>query len=233
MAGKSLTPFYVTLVVLAVAGGVFILRQTSGSRLPPLTAETTMPIAPGPRGVAVGPDSAILEVMEFSDFECPWCGQYARIQMPDVRQRLLSTGKVKWRFMHFPLSMHQKGPYAHLAAACADEQGKFWEMHDAIYDHQEEWSTAGDPVRLFGQYASQIGLDQARYSSCMTERRAWGRVVADKALGDSLAPNMGTPTFFLNGRQWTGARSPTADDMLALLDTLSRRAAPAGRPAAR
>ena len=151
MAGKSLTPFYITLGVLAVAGVAFLVRSTSGSRRPALTTETTAPLAAGPRGVTVGSDSAPVEVMEFSDFECPWCGQYARIQLPDVRQRLLPTGKVRWRFVNFPLTGHQKSPFAHLAGACANEQGKFWEMHDAIYANQSQWSTSKTPSQIFDQ----------------------------------------------------------------------------------
>lgn len=234
MAGKPMTPFYIMLGVLAVAGIAFLVRSTSGSRQPPLTSETTAPLAAGPRGITVGPDSAPVEVMEFSDFECPWCGQYARIQLPDVRQRLLPTGKVKWRFVNFPLQGHQKSPYAHLAGACANEQGKFWEMHDAIYDHQEEWVSASDPLKRLAQYASQIGLDMGRYGSCVSERRAWGHVLADKALGDSLGIN-GTPTFFINGRQWMGNRSPTTDQLLVIADSLARGAAQPGarRPATR
>lgn len=235
MAGKSMTPFYVGLGVLGLAGIAWLIQSTTGGRQAPLTAETGATILPGPRGVSLGPDSAPVEIMEFSDFECPFCGQYALIQMPDIRQRLLTTGKVRWRFVHYPLAMHTKGPYAHLAAACANEQGKFWEMHDAIYEHQEEWSRGGNTLRLLGGYASQVGLDKAAYNACMEGRTAWPRVVADKALGDSISPGMGTPTFFVNGRPWTGNRNPTTDQLLVIVDSLTRTTVPAGarRPAAR
>jgi protein-disulfide isomerase len=225
-----MTPFYVGLGVLAVAGAVFIARQ-GGNRQPPLTAETTGPVAPGPRGVALGPDSAPVKIMEFSDFECPWCGQFATLQMPDVRQRLLSTGKVQWRFMHFPLSIHAKSPYAHLAAACANEQGRFWEMHDQIYQHQGDWTEASDPTKLLASYADQAGLNRSQYDQCMSNRTAWSHVLADKALGDSLHLN-GTPTFFINGHQWTGRTSPTVDQLIHITDSLTSPAAPA-RPARR
>ncbi len=224
MAGKSLTPFYIGLGVLAVAGGAYIVAGTA-RRGPPLTAETTAPLASGPRGITLGSDSAPVEIMEFSDFECPWCGQFANLQMPDVRQRLLPTGKVRWRFVNFPLVIHQKSPYAHLAAACANEQGRFWEMHDLIYQHQEEWVSSRNPLRMLGDLAAQAGVDKARYESCVSERRSWGRVLADKALGDSLGIN-GTPTFYINGRLWGGNQSPTVDQLIRIVDSLA-----AGAPA--
>ncbi len=227
MAGR-MTPFYLGLGALAVIGAVFIGRQGM-HREPPLTAETTAPVAPGPRGVSIGPDSAPVKIMEFSDFECPWCGQFATLQMPDVRARLLSTGKVRWTFMNFPLNIHAKSPYAHLAAACANEQGKFWEMHDIIYQNQGNWSEASDPTRLLRTYAQQEGLNMTAYDACMKDRHAWSHVVADKALGDSLHLS-GTPTFFINGREWKGNTSPTVDQLIHITDSLT--AAPAAtRPA--
>ena len=221
MAGKSLTPFYVGLGVLAIAGAAFIIRG-AGGRQPPLSIDTRAPLAAGPRGITMGSDSAPVEIMEFSDFECPFCGQFARVQMPDVKQRLLSTGKVRWRFVNSPLQGHMKSPYAHLAAACAAEQNRFWEMHDLIYERQEDWVSARDPLKLLAEYATQAGVDRSRYDSCISERRAWGRVLADKALSDSLGVN-GTPTFFINGRMWPGRNSPNVDQLLALTDSLIAR----------
>jgi protein-disulfide isomerase len=236
VAGKSMTPFYIGLGVLALGGIAFMIQSATGGRQVPLTAETGATILPGPRGVVLGPDSAPVEIMEFSDFECPFCAQYALIQMPDIKARLLPTGKVRWRFVHYPLAMHAKGPYAHLAAACANDQGKFWEMHDIIYENQEEWSRGGNTTRLLSGYATRAGLDMTRYDACMDGRTAWARVVADKALGDSINPGMGTPTFFINGRPWAGNRNPTTDQLLVIVDSLSRTAAPAQgarRPATR
>jgi protein-disulfide isomerase len=237
MAGKSLTPFYIGLGVLAVAGAAFIIRSASGSRQPPLTTETTAPIAPGPRGITMGPDSAPVEIMEFSDFECPYCGQYAQIQMPDIRQRLIPTGKVRWRYLNWPIQGHRNSPYAHLAAMCANEQGsdKFWRLHDMIYEHQEEWGTVSNPSSRLEDYALQAGVDKSRFDACVKDRHAWGRVLADKALGDSLGVG-GTPTFFINGHQWTGNRNPTTDQLLVIVDSLTRTAPAqpgARRPAAR
>jgi len=225
-SGKSLTPFYVAFAVIAVAGGLMIAR-TALKSAPRLTSETVAPLASGPRGVTMGSDSAPLEVMELSDFECPWCGQFATLQMPDVKQRLVDPGKVRWRFVHYPLSMHSKGPYAHLAAACANEQGRFWEMHDIVYQFQADWSASRNPLSMLEDYARRIGLDMDRYESCISERRAWGRVLADQRFGDSIAPGTGTPTFFVNGRQLRG--TPTVDELIRIADSISARPAAAPR----
>ena len=229
---KPMTPFYVGLAVLAVAGGAFIVRSMASNRQPPLTVETTAPLTPGPRGITMGPDSAPVEVTEFSDFEGPWCGQYANIQMPDVKARLLSTGKVRWRFMHFPLNIHRQSPYAHLAAACASDQGRFWEMHDIIYQNQEAWTASRNITRDLESYADRIGLDRTRFDACMKDRTAWGRVLADKAVGDSLGLS-GTPTFFINGRLWRGNQSPTVDQLIQITDSLTRPAAAPARGTAK
>lgn len=226
-AGRSLTPFYAGLALVAVAGGLVIARA-SGQRPPPLTTNTVAALASGPRGVVLGSDSAKVEIMEFSDFECPWCARFAVLQMPDVRQRLLPTGRVRWRFVNFPLEGHTKSPYAHLAAACANEQGRFWEMHDLIYQNQEDWVTSNSSERMIDGYADRVGLDKARYQSCVKERRSWGQVLADKAFGDSVGVTHGTPTFFFNGREITGTVS--VDRLVHMVDSVTTAGA---RPARR
>src|SRR5260221_581027 len=230
MASGSMKRFYGALALVAVVGGLVILRAAS-VKSPPLTTDTVAPLASGPRGVVRGPDSARVEIMEFSDFECPYCGRFAVLSMPDVEQRILSTGRARWRFVHFPLQGHTKSPYAHLAAACANEQGKFWPMHDLIYQNQEDWSVSTSYQQLIDGLAERAGLDKSRYASCISERRAWGQVLADKRLGDSLGLN-GTPTFFVNGRELRDV--PTVDQLVRIVDSLApARPAPAARGAAR
>ena len=226
MAGsgkKSLTPFYVVFGIILVGGGLFIASKGMQKGPPPLEMNSVVPVG-GPRGITLGPDSAPVEVVEFSDFQCPFCAQFVTLQMPDVKQRLLGSGNVRWRFVHFPLfEIHPDVGHAHLAAACANEQGRFWEMHDIIYQYQGDWSTRRNPAGDMRNYARQAGVDMGRYDSCVNERRAWGQVLADKAWGDSLRVG-GTPTFFVNGRQVEGA---TVDRLVALRDSII--AAPAAR----
>jgi protein-disulfide isomerase len=120
--------------------------------------------------------------------------------------------------MHYPLDNHTKSPQAHLAAACAHEQGRFWEMHDLLFENQDDWLRAGSPERLLAGYAERLRLDMTRYRSCVAERRPWNQVLADKAVGDSLRVG-GTPTFYLNGRLLD--ETPTADVLLRLVDSIA------------
>lgn len=227
MAAGKLTPFYVALVIGAVLGGILIARSARGPAAPTLSLDTRVPLTAGPRGITFGSDSAPVELIEFSDFECPWCARYAVLQMPDVKGRLVPEGRLRIRFVHFPLNIHAKGPLAHLAAACANEQGRFWEMHDQLFSNQSEWVASNSYGRLFSQYAGRIGLDQERFDSCVSEQRAWPQVLADKALGDSIGVGS-TPTFVINGRVL--ADNPTYDALRRIVDSLAPAApAPARR----
>lgn len=220
-SGRSLVPFYAGLAGIALGGGIYIALQIGrGPQQLSLTATGLPPVA-GARGVVIGSDTAPVEIVEFSDFECPFCARFAALTIPDVKNRLVATGQVRLRFVHFPLDIHAKGPHAHLAAACANEQGRFWEMHDLLFDNQDEWVRARRPDRVISQYAERLGLDMDRFRSCVSEQRAWPQVLADKALGDSLGVN-GTPTVFVNGRQLSDP--PSFDQLRRIADSLTSAA---------
>lgn len=230
---RPMTGFYVALGAIALVGVILIWRQARQGRGRESVTETFQ-AAPVARmgGVAavghvLGPDSAPVEIVEFADFECPACARFAILEMPYVRERLIPTGRLKWRFMDFPLQGHSSSPPAHLAAACADEQGRFFEMTERIFNGQNDWVPERRPERKLRTYAEQLGLDMSRYDSCVETRRAQPMVDADKAEGDRLGVNA-TPTFFVNGRQW-----PTTlvyDQIKAIVDSLAP-AAGASRPA--
>lgn len=224
----SMKPFYLAMGGIALAGAAILIWQAAGGggrvTRPSLTGALPL-LAAGPRGVTIGSDSAPVEITEFADFECPACARYAILTLSDIKSRLVPTGRVRLRFVHFPLDMHPSAPMAHLAAACANEQGRFWDMHDLIYDTQSEWARDRRPERPLRNQAERLSLDMGRYDSCMREQRAWPQVLADKALGDSLGIN-GTPTLAVNGRLLAG--TPTSlRAWTALIDSAAAQAAQA------
>jgi Na+/H+ antiporter NhaA len=143
-----------------------------------------------------GPVDGPVTVVEYGDFECPYCGQAE----PVVRELIRDFGDVRYVWRHLPLSdVHPHAQLAALASEAASDQGAFWEMHDLLLDHQD----ALEPNDLIG-YAEQLGLDVERFANDLRERTGSGRIAEDVDSAD-LSGVSGTPTFFVNGRRHYGA----------------------------
>src|SRR5207245_2957117 len=173
-----------------------------GSRPRPAPLQSAPPpvaAADGFRGYTLGSDAARVEVIEYSDFECPFCASFATVQMPVIREQLLATGKVRWRYRDFPLPGHQYARYAALAAQCGGEQGKFWEMHDQLFQHHEWAQTGKNPRALFRDFAKTVGLDLEKYDACTDGQRYAGRIQASLEEGER-AGVQGTPRRAPAGR---------------------------------
>lgn len=214
--------FYLVLGGLAVAGAA-VLYVVSQQQATPGTLPAGAPVVAatdGFTGYTLGADSARVEVTEYSDFECPFCARFANLQMPAIRRQLVETGHVRWRFRDFPIPSHQYGRYAAHSAQCAGEQGRFWEMHDALFaDHS--WAQTGkNPERLFNAMAQHIGLDFDRYKECQASNRYAARIEASRQEGEARGVG-GTPTFFVNGRLADFPRGATSDAFKALVDSLA------------
>ena len=149
------------------------------------------------RGHTKGPEDAPVTVVEFSDYECPYC----RRAEPTVAQVLSEyAGKVRFEYRHFPLeSIHPKARGAGEAAACADEQGRFWEFHEQLFAEGAELAEAN-----LVEHATQLGLDVKTFQACLAEGRGRARVDADLAAGEAAGVT-GTPAFFVNGVPFSGA----------------------------
>lgn len=202
--GPSKRIFYIAIAVLVVAG-IAILSYTTMKPRASTAFELDSAIALVPnQGHVIGSDSALVEVVEFADFECPACGTFATLTEPDVRSRLVNTGVIRFRFVDFPLDMHPNARPAHLAAWCAGEQNKFWEMHDAIFAVQDRWSgyATRRPHRVFSELAKAIGVNMDQYGSCVASNKYAGQIQANVDEGIKRLVN-GTPTFFI-GRMKAG-----------------------------
>lgn len=214
--------FYAVLVALAVAGGAALYVLSSREGTVPGTIEGPTPVvtADGFTGFSMGSDTAPVEVVEYSDFECPFCARFANLQKPAVRRQLVETGVVRWRFRDFPLPSHAYARYASHAAHCAGEQDRFWQMHDAIFAEHSWAQTGKNPSRLFNGMAERIGLDMERYRTCMDENRYATRIEAARQEGEARGVG-GTPTFFVNGRPYRG--NATSDAFKAVAESLTQR----------
>jgi len=149
---------------------------------------------------------ATLTVVEFSDFGCPYCGQFERSTFPTLREEFVNTGKVRWRFVPFSLGMFPNGFEAIRAATCVAEQdaGAFWAMHDTLFANQDTWKASGYPDQLFRSYAVLAGADGDMFTECYQSARSADRVTAANALANRSGVRS-TPTFFVNGAMVQGA----------------------------
>jgi protein-disulfide isomerase len=232
---RSYVPFIIIGVVLAavVVGVVLMTRsnnanggsapsdtnsaQTPQGTLPAnSTAPPRQPLPGAPDPPARGGAHAAVTLEEFSDFQCPACGGLD----PGLRRISRDYGeRVRWVFRNFPLTtIHKYAFIAARAAEAAGVQGKFWEMHDMLYDNQDEWVKAAEPRDLFNSYATRLGLDVQRFRADMEQRQDLAdRIKADYERGSSLRVQ-GTPTIFINGRELMPGKLPTEDDIRREID---------------
>lgn len=232
--GSSRRGFYLALLVVAIVGAFGISRAIqNGNRA---AAPIVIPPAPAaaagarPAGYTLGSPTAPVEIVEFADFECPICAQYAAVTEPDVRRQIIDAGLARYRIYDFQVTTaHQNSPAASLAAACADEQGKFWPMHDRLFEGQNDWNTqaTNDPRPVFAGYARQLGLDAARWGQCYDQRKYLPRIAAHAAEAGRVKIN-GTPNFVIGDRLY--GTPLTFDQIKAAVD--SARAGSATPPVA-
>ncbi|MFH0971443.1 MAG: thioredoxin domain-containing protein [Candidatus Micrarchaeota archaeon] len=153
-----------------------------------------------------GSANAKITIVEYSDFQCPYCKMFVEGAYPQIIKEWIDTGKAKMYFKHYPLTElgHTLAPKAAEAAECASDQGKFWEMHDKMF--------AGQPaiaVADLKKYAGELKLDTAKFNECLDSGKKAGIVDAQKAEGSALGVT-GTPNFFINGQKVPLGASPYA-----------------------
>ena len=210
--------FYVLLAVVAVGGAGWLIYAAQKKPAEAPAAVAPIPVAnDGFKGYTLGSDSAPVEITVYSDFECPFCAAFASVQMPVVREQLIATGKLRLRFRDFPLSSHKYSRTAALAAQCAGEQGKFWEMHDQLFMRHDWAQSDKDPSDVFKGFASGLGIDMQKYQGCMDAQRYAGRVEASYEEGQARGVQ-GTPSLFVDGRHYEGKAN--SDDLNQLVDSI-------------
>ena len=220
MAAQRLTGFYAGLAMIVVLGaGALWLARRSGQGTGPQVVAPAPAVTPGTfQGYVQGSDSAPVTIIEYADFECPACAQFAVLTGPDIKQRLVATGRVRWIFRDFPLEGHRNSMPAHLAAACAFEQGRFWEMHDQLYFNHRRWVLESRPERRIRELARAIGLDERPFNECLSSARYRDRILATRQIGIERGVSS-TPTFEINNLRVSGALG--FDSLRVLVDRVS------------
>lgn len=172
--------------------------KAKGSSVKVMLEPPRVPIAVAASDPAKGPANAPITIVEYSDFQCPFC---ARVN-PTLDQVLKVYGdKVRIVFKDFPLPNHPEAPKAAEAAHCAGEQGKFWELHDRMFANQQALQVA-----TIKQHAAGLGLDMNAFNQCLDSSRYAGRVAENLKSGEALGVSS-TPTLYVNGRPVVGAQS--------------------------
>lgn len=180
----------IAMIVLAV---IVVFRTSAGSR--PAVGRRTVPLPQEPVSVTLRPTlgshDAQVALIEYSDFQCPFCGSMAREIWPPLREEYVNTGKVQLVFKHLPLQIHDLAEGAAVATECAWRQGRFWEMHDELF--VEFANLSHDGLSMAGV---EMGLDLEPYAACRAGTDAATSVSTDVAEARALGIS-GTPTFLI------------------------------------
>lgn len=180
----------------------------------PLSAEMQTAIALG--GASFGPANAKVQIVEFSDFQCPYCSQAATV-VHQIKEKY--GDRVRFTFRQFPLPMHPNARIAAEAALAANGQGKFWEFHDRLFKNQNQLDRAG-----LEDQAKQTGLNLAAFKKSLDDHKFAAAVDADMKLGQQIQVQ-GTPSMFING---TRVANPTSFEAIAQIIEAALKGAPPG-----
>ncbi len=174
-------------------------KKQQGAKLKDsLNKRVDIPIDGSP---TLGPDSAQITLVEFSDFQCPFCAR-ASATVGALKKKY--GDKMRLVFKHFPLQFHKQAKEASSAAMAAGKQGKFWEFRNILLKRQAQWGVPG-PQSVFVKYAKELKLDIEKFKTDMADKSFATKVDADVALGKKIGVS-GTPAFFLNGVMLSGAQ---------------------------
>jgi protein-disulfide isomerase len=169
---------------------------------------------------AKGSPTAPVTVYEMSDFQCPFCRRFALETFPALEKEYIATGKVRWVFIHYPLTqIHPNSLAASEFAACAAQQGKFWPAHDKIFATQPEWEKLPDAGGYFVASIASLGLNRAAMLRCLESGETRAMIRAD-AEGAVRSGARSTPTFYIEGGLLVGAQPaavfrPILDSIIA------------------
>ena len=216
-----LAPLAIIFAGLLIAVSIFLVNRPGHGQSKKLTVDQSPPRAVEPTGSsspalteikkaipitgddpALGNSLAKVTLIEFSDFQCPFCGFYALDIFPEIEKNYIATGQVRTVFKSFPLPHHDAAALAAEAAACANDQSRFWEYQKMAFENQQKLDQ--DSLK---QYARNLGLDQAKFDVCLDSRKYRDKVNRDITEGLAAGLEERVPTFVINGTILVGAES--------------------------
>jgi protein-disulfide isomerase len=197
--------FYVSIIaVIVIIILTYSLIKPSGTEATIREVQQQIPtqqnVIDGDDDAVLGDNDAPVTIIEFSDYECPFCTRFYLNTLPQIKSEYIDTGKVKLIYRDFPLNFHANAQKAAEAAECAEEQGKYYEMHDKLFDKGVDGG-----VSSFKQYAKEIGLNIGEFDACLDSGEMANEVQKDFQDGQKAGVR-GTPTFFINGQILKGAQ---------------------------
>ena len=149
--------------------------------------------------------NAPITIIEFSDYQCPFCKRFYEESHQTIIDDYVATDKVRYVYRDFPLDSHPQALPAATAANCAGEQDHYWEMHNMLLDNQDEWSFNSSANQLFQSYASELNLNTEDFSECLSDNQQVQEIFNDQNDGVAATVEQ-TPTVFINGRKIVGAQ---------------------------
>jgi len=209
---KLILPGTILIAALMISGSVLFYALNIGKTGANIK-QATGPVAGEKVNVSVDDDALIgnenakVTVVEFSDFQCPFCRSFWSGAYQQIKKEYIDTGKIRFVYRDYPLPFHPAAQASAESAECADDQGKFWEMHDKIFSEQGKQGTGTITYGItdLKKWASQIGLDSVKFNKCLDSGKYKSEVEKDSADGSSYGVS-GTPTLFVNGNPVVGAQ---------------------------
>ncbi|MEK9184668.1 MAG: thioredoxin domain-containing protein [Patescibacteria group bacterium] len=186
------TAFVAVVVVLV---GLLVLVNNNFQGKPIIDVLLTNPI--NANDYTEGNDKSSVTLVEYSDFQCPACGAYYPLIKKIVEEY---KDKIYFAYRHFPLSQHKNAKISAYVAEAAGKQGKFFDMHNMIFDNQLVWSESNDAQKIFTEYAVKLGLDMEKFNIDIKSKETIQKVDADAISGVNSGVDS-TPSFFLNGKK--------------------------------
>lgn len=221
LTGRLAPALLAILLAALVVAGCAAPGLNDAATAPADPAEPTAAAAQADAGNDVrskGSADAPVVIVEYSDYQCPFCSRWVQETYPAIVEKYIDTGKVRLEFRDFPLeSIHPNAMAAAVAARCAGDQGDYWGMHDRLFGNQGQWSGLADPSETFQGFAGDMGLDTAAFQACLTSGKFDAAIAQDLQAGQAAGVS-GTPSFLINGTLVVGAQPYAAFEQA--LDTL-------------